>query len=342
MHRVVDDRRRTLLKLTGLLGIAALSPFIPHQEHAEALWFNRRKHKLSRTRLTMGTFVAITVIHPSKDEAEEAIELAFEEIERLAFLLSRHDPDSPVSELNRTGTLSDIPVEVHEVVARARYFYQHTGGVFDISVKPLMDLYQRSFASGSKPGDGDIERVLHRIGGADIGLDESRIWFRRTDMGITLDGIAKGYIVDRASRLMTKNGIVDHLINAGGDIRTSGAAAGGKRWTIAIQDPEKKREFPDIIEMADGAIATSGNYEIFYDTEKMFHHIIDPRTGRSPNHSSSVTVTAPTVMDADALATALFVLAPDEGRGLIETRPGNECFIIDSDGAVTRSSGWLS
>lgn len=340
MRNVVDSRRRKILKLSGLLGLAALSPFSPRPEQAEALWFTRKKLKVSRTRMTMGTFVAITAIHASKDEAENVIGLAFEEIERLASLLSRHKPDSPVSALNQTGRLEHIPAEVREVVSRAQYFYHHTRGNFDISVKPLMDLYQSRFTAGKKPDDDEIERVLAHVGGQDIDLRQDGISFKRPHMGITLDGIAKGYIVDRASLVMRKYGVVDHLINAGGDIRTSGVAAKGKKWTIAIQDPDKKREYPDILEMADGAIATSGNYEIFYDSEKLFHHIIDPRSGRSPNHSSSVTVTAPTVMDADALATALFVLAPGEGRGLIEARPDNECFIIDRHGTVTRSSGW--
>lgn len=340
MHSFVDNRRRKFLKLTGLLSLAALSPLTLQPEQAEALWFNHKKIKVSRTRLSMGTFVAITAIHTSKDEAEDAIGHAFEEIERLAFLLSRHEPDSPISELNETGLLNDIPGEVHEVVSRAQYFFNSTGRIFDISVKPLMDLYQSSFASGQKPPEDEIERVLAHIGAQDIDLQNNRISFKRPDMEITLDGIAKGFIVDRASQVMKSGGVGDHLINAGGDIRTSGVAAKGRKWTIAIQDPDKKREFPDIIEMADGAIATSGNYEIFYDDEKLFHHIIDPRSGRSPNHSSSVTVTAPTVMDADALATALFVLAPDEGRGLIETMPDNECFILDRHGNATMSSGW--
>ena len=340
MENGVDDRRRNLLKLTGLLGLAALSPFVIPAEHAEALWFSRKQLKVSRTRLSMGTFVSITAIHPSRDEAEEAIELAFAEVDRLAFLLSRYEPNSPVSQLNRAGVLDEVPGEIYQVMSRALYFYQHSGGVFDVSVEPLMDLYQSSFAAGKKPGDDIIERVLANVGAQYIELQQGRITFNRPAMGITLDGIAKGYIVDRASHVMKRHGIANHLINAGGDICTSGAAAGGRKWTVAIQDPDKKKEFPDIVEMADGAIATSGNYEIYYDQEKLFHHIIDPRTGHSPHHSSSVTVTAPTAMDADALATALFVLAPGEGRGLIETRPDNECFIIDRDGRITRSSGW--
>ena len=159
-------------------------------------------------------------------------------------------------------------------------------------------------------------------------------------MGITLDGIAKGYIVDRASEVLARFGVVNHLINAGGDIRTCGTAAKGKKWKVAIQDPAKKGEYPDIISLSTGAIATSGNYEIFYDREKVFHHIVNGKTGRSPQFSSSVSITAPTVAEADALATAVFVLEPDHGVSLIDSVSSYECFIIDRRGNRRTSTNW--
>ncbi len=337
-----DNRRRRLLKLSGLLTVSTLTaPLLP-LEQAEALWFKRKSYKVSRTRLSMGTFVSMTLIHTSKDRAEEAIDAAFAEIDRLASLLSRHDEASPISELNRTGLLADLPEEISLVVSRSLYFHEQTGGAFDITVKPLMDLYQRSFGAGRTPTDADIEQVLHSVGSDGLQLEQKRIRYERPGMGITLDGIAKGYIVDRASQVLAQHGVSNHLVNAGGDIRTSGSADAGKKWTIAIQDPEKKREFPDIITLNDGAVATSGNYEAFYDSEKLFHHIVDPATGHSPQLCSSVSVTAGSVMDADALATALFVLEPAEGLALIDGRPDCECFIINRDATVAKSSGWSS
>ncbi|MGI9536537.1 MAG: FAD:protein FMN transferase [Desulfocapsaceae bacterium] len=336
-----NTRRRELLKLSGLLGLAALSaPLLP-TENAEALWFNRKNYKVSKTRLSMGTFVSMTAIHNSKDRAEEAFAAAFNEIQELASVLSRHDEASPVAELNRTGILESGGDDLVRVVSRALHYNQLTGGVFDITVKPLMDLYQQSFETGQKPTEQEIEKTLGAIGSGGLQLETNRISFERPGMGITLDGIAKGYIVDRASKILGDHGVTNHLVNAGGDIRTSGSAAGDKKWTIAIQDPAKKREFPDIIKMGDGAVATSGNYEAYYDQEKLFHHIVDPHTGHSPQVSSSVSVTAPTVMDADALATALFVLEPREAVDLIEKVPDGDCFIIDREAAVYKSSSWL-
>ena len=159
-------------------------------------------------------------------------------------------------------------------------------------------------------------------------------------MGITLDGIAKGYIVDRAGEVLAAKGIVNHLINAGGDILTNGVAAKGKPWTVAIQDPAKHKQYPDVIQLASGAIATSGNYEVFYDKEKVFHHIVDGRSGISPEISASVTVKADTVMDADALATSVFVMQPTLGINFINSQPDCECLVVGNNGLVAKSKGW--
>ena len=160
--------------------------------------------------------------------------------------------------------------------------------------------------------------------------------------GITLDGIAKGYIVDRASEIISGYDIGNHLINAGGDIRTLGARADKRPWAVAIQDPLKRKDYPDIIHMNNGAIATSGNYEVYYDNEKMFHHIVDPRTGLSPQLSTSVSVTASSTMEADALSTSIFVMNPVNGTRLINSLPHSECLVIEKDGTQLKSRGWKS
>ena len=227
-----------------------------------------------------------------------------------------------------------------ELVARSLYYHKQTGGAFDITVKPLVDLYKDRFAAGEKPSETEITSVLKNVGSEHIRFEGGNIAFSRDNMGITLDGIAKGYIVDRVSEFLAKKGVTNHLINAGGDIRANGSGAKGKPWTVAIQDPSKKKEYPDVIRMANGAIATSGNYEVYYDREKMFHHIVDSRTGHSPELSSSVTVMASSVMDADALSTSVYVMQPEAGIQFINTQFDCECFVIGRHGAVEKSSGW--
>lgn len=335
-----DQKRRSFLKLSGLLGLGMASAAALPAENAEAFLFDKKDYKISKTRLAMGTFVAMTAIHPAKDQAEEAIDLAFAEIDRLSMVLSHYEKSSAVGTLNISGRLEQMPKEVSELVARSLYYHNITGGAFDITVKPLLDLYKSSFDKGVQPAEKEIAKTLESIGSQNLLYRNGQLVFAKDEMGITLDGIAKGYIVDCASAVLAANGVKNHLINAGGDIRTRGSAGQGKAWTVAVQDPEKEKEYPDVIRLKDGAVATSGNYEIFYDREKLFHHIVDSRTGHSPQLASSVTVVAPTVMDADALATSVFVMEPEAGIGFINSQPDCECLVVSALGASGKSSGW--
>jgi FAD:protein FMN transferase len=333
--------RRSFLKLSGLIGAGlATGAMVPLT--AEAVKFNRKMYKVSRTRLSMGTFVSMTLLHPSQDKAEEAMGAAFDEIDRLSGLMNRFKTATAVGELNREGMLNSPPPEVLGVVRDALAFYRVSKGAFDISVAPIVDLFKERLGSGTKtpPTEAEIKKLLTRVDAGSIVMDGKTIRFTKPGMAITLDGIAKGYIVDRAAEILARKNVNNFLINAGGDIRTKGERQDRKPWTIAIQDPQKKKHYPDIIHMRDGAIATSGNYEVYFDQEKMFHHIVNPRTGLSPHADSSVSVMAPTTMEADALSTSVFVMDPAEGIRFIDSLPKYECLVLSATGRMKKSRGW--
>ena len=110
----------------------------------------------------------------------------------------------------------------------------------------------------------------------------------------------------------------------------------------AIQDPLKRKSYPDVVQMKDGAIATSGNYEVYFDQEKMFHHIVDPKTGFSPHLSTSVSIMASTTMEADALSTSVFVMGPEQGTRFINALSTCQSLIISKNGTLSKSKGWKS
>ncbi len=335
--------RRSFLKRSGLLGLGiASATALPVAAHAVS--FNKKMVKVSKTRLAMGSFVSMTLIHPSADQAEEAMEAAFSEIDRLSGLLSRYDHASAVYDLNTQGHLRDLAPEVTQVVARSLYYHQLTGGCFDITVKPVVDLFQHKLGGEKKvwPTEAEIKDLLKLVDARNIELKDRSLSFKAEGMGITLDGIAVGFIVDRVSHLLMSRGIQNHLVNASGDIRTGGAKEDGKPWTVAIQDPWKRKTYPDVVRMGDGAISTSGNYEIYYDREKMFHHIVNPKTGFSPDQVTSGTIRASTTMEADALATAVCVMSPSQGTEFVNRVPGCDSLIIATDGALWKSKGWRS
>ncbi len=331
--------RRDFLKLSGMLGIGvATSGLWPT---SESVAFSRELHKVTETRLGMGTFVSVTAMHPSKVQAQEVIGRAFEEMDRLTSLLDRYRAVSPIGALNKEGHLTDVPPEVAHVLGRSFHFHNLSGGAFDITVQPLVDLYKEHFrAHHAPPSDKDLHKVLDLVDARAVSFDGKAIRFKKEGMGITLDGIAKGYIIDQMAESIRGSGIEHVLVNAGGDIRAAGGKKDGTPWKVGIQNPDKKGPYVDVIEMANGAVATSGNYEIYFDEEKFYHHIVNPRTGISPRQSSSVSVMASNVMDADALSTAVFVLEPKEGARFIEEVPGTKCLIIDRSGKRFASKGW--
>ncbi len=335
--------RRSFVKFLGrLVASAASAGILSVASHG--CMFGKKLYRVSETWMAMGTFVTMTLMHTSKDEAKEVIDRAVEEIDRLTGLMDRFDESTAVARLNREGAIEDAPPEVIEVISRGLYHHQLTRGCFDISVKPVVDLFEERMGHGKEalPTKKELKEALALVDSHQIEIEGRSVRFKKPGMGITLDGIAKGYAVDKASEMMTALGIENHLINAGGDIRTMGFKEDQRPWAVAIQDPQKGKDYPDVVLMNDGAIATSGDYERFYDRQKRFHHIVNPITGLSPERTSSVSVMGSKTMDVDALATAVLVMGPDQGIRFIDSLPLYESLIITKDGFQLKSKGWKS
>jgi len=331
--------RRSFLKLSGMLSIGIAAFTVPALK-AESVRFNKKLYKVSSTRLGMGTFVSMTVFDESKHKAEQAIEKAFDKVNELSNELSRFNRISAVAQLNEEGKIKGVPSHMMDLVQRSFRYYKVSGGCFDITVKPIIDLFQEKFAKGLYPTDKEIRERMELVGSDKIVLAGNSVFFKEPAMGITLDGIAKGYIVDQAAKVLESCGIKNYLINAGGDIRVSGTKSNNKPWMIAVQDPNKKGHYPAIIKMTKGAIATSGNYEIYFDKEKLFYHIIDPHTGLSPKVDVSVSIVSKTCADADALSTTVFVMKPEQGIRFVNSLGGREALIITRQGKKFITPGW--
>jgi thiamine biosynthesis lipoprotein len=307
----------------------------------EASSVDRRTVLVTTARPAMGTLVAVSALGRSQERVEQAIGRAFEEMDRLIAIFSRFEGASPLTVLNDAGRLDQPPPELVHVVARALRYHAITGGAFDLSVEPVVRLFRERFRGprGRAPSDVDIAEALALVGAQHVTASRRAIRLERQGMGITLDGIAKGYIVDAMAGALKRH-VRAFLINAGGDIRTAGTRADGRPWTVGVWDPATAGALPGAIHLANAAVATSGGYESTFDPERRFHHIVNGVTGRSPNHLASVTVIAPTAMAADALATALFVLDAARGLALVESLAACECLMLHHDGRQLHSSGW--
>lgn len=331
--------RRSFLALSGSAGLALAGLSFPST--CEATKFSTKLHKVSMSKLGMGTFINMTALHPSQDEAAEAIGQAYEEIDRLSALLSRHDPSSAVSYLNTNGSLSALPPELFQVLNASLHYNRLSDGYFDITILPVLDLYEESFkATNRPPSISEIQNSMLRVGSDHINLTSSSVVFTKPHMQITLDSIAKGFIIDRAMDVLKAHGIEHALINAGGDIAVHGGSHAYKPWRIAIQDPQNKEQNIEIVEIISGAVATSGNYEIYFDQKKIYHHLISPLSLSPVKDINSASIRARTVMEADALATASFVMGVEKGMKFINRTSDVEGLIVDSFGQKHSSNAW--
>ena len=328
--------RRQALRITAVAGAAvALGGGL-----VSGILRSAGLHRVRETRTRMGTVVTITVVHPEVDAARRMVSASFAEMERLESLLSRHRPDTPVARLNEVGSLVEAPPELVEVVERAQTYSAITDGAFDITIEPLLDLYGRWFASAeAAPSGEDVRAVLKLVDYRGVRVQGHSIQLADPRMSITLDGIAKGYIVDRTIDVLVAGGAERVMVNAGGDMASAGDGSVDDPWTVSIQDPHDEGRYVELVRLGGDCIATSGDYMRTFTEDRRFHHIIDPRTGYSPTLTSSVSVVASNAMDADALSTAVLVLGPVKGLDLLEELDGVEGVIVTKTRQQVRTSG---
>jgi thiamine biosynthesis lipoprotein len=288
----------------------------------------------------MGTVVKITVVDKDKNKAVEAVNEAFSEIERIENIVSIYKDSTQVYSLNEKGFLRNASDELIYLLKKSVYFSKLSEGAFDVTVQPILDLYKYSFEVKKRPpADWEIEETLKLVGSNYIIVDGNDVRLRK-NMKVTLGGIAKGYIIDKAIEVLNNKGIEHALVDAGGDIRVIGKKDANKDWSIALKNPRNDDEYITIIKLNDISVATSGDYERYFDEDKEFHHIVDPRTGYSATDLISVTIITSKAIDADALATSVFVLGPEKGLALIESLRDVEGLLITAEKEVIKSSGF--
>ena len=322
--------------LTIAMGWAILSPLAQAAPAAMVV----------RQRAQMGTYVEIKVQAPKGEEAAaaSAVEAAFAEIDRVESLMSEYREKSEVHAINTASGKAPVPVslEVLQIIERALQVSSLTRGAFDITAASLSSLWDFTDGTTRLPPDEAIAAALPLVDHSLIKLDrEGRtVCLSKLGMRIGLGAIAKGYAVDRACAVLTGRGVTSAIVNAGGDLRALGCKDGGA-WVIAVQGVDERDSLAARIEVTDVAVVTSGDYEKYIVIDGKRHsHLIDPRTGRPARSGCrSVTVIASHADLADALATGLFILGPDEGLALAETIEKVEAFFIDVQGRLRWTSG---
>lgn len=314
---------------------------------AAAIFFagpGHRKRLFKESRTSLYTLVSITAVSGSEDRAGKAIDEAYRELDRLGRLLNFYAEDSELSAINRNAGIKPVQVSADtlEIIRTAVYAAEQTEGGFDVTVGPLVRLWD--FQKKTIPTVGMIDKVRELIGYQHIVVDTaaSTVYLDKKGVQIDLGGIIKGYAADKAAEVLMKNGIDSGIVAVAGDIRLFGSQPDGRPWHVGIQNPRQRDENDELLAtvfLDAGGLSTSGDYQrYFIDKGVRYHHLLNPQTGYPQSLCRSVTIVAPNATLTDSLATGIFILGPEKGLAVLEKlKMGG--IIVDKDGRIRMTEG---
>jgi thiamine biosynthesis lipoprotein len=324
-------KRRRFIGITAAAAGMALLPICFRRARAGAAPAELRIWR----GVALGADAVLQIHHPDAAAADRLIERSIAEVRRLEGVFSLYRADSAIATLNRQGFLDDPPTDLVRLLGDSERYSRLTDGAFDATVQPLWRLYEAHFGQSEPDPAGPPATAraaaVALVGHDGIAIDASRIGFRRPGMGLTLNGIAQGYITDRVAELLLRSGIENSLVDMG-EIRALGERPTGEAWRIGLEDPVTPERIAETIEIRNVAVATSGGYGTRFDPAGRFNHIFDPRSGQSSSRYLSVSVIAPLATTADALSTG-FSLMPLERTQEIVRRLGITAHFALPDGS---------
>jgi len=294
-----------------------------------------------KKKYTMGTIFEIAAYDQSPEHASNAIEKAFQEIVRLDDLLSNYNPDSALSNLNRSAHFhaEKVPSDLYRVIDQAVQFSKLSDGKFDISIAPLVNLWKAALRGEGTPSRAQQEQVRSCVGYEKIELTPpDRIGFRSPCLQLDLGAIGKGYALDRAAEVLHSLGIRNALVNAGGStILAMGAPPDQTGWLIHLRDPSHKID-PQVM-LKDESVSTSEQTAPSLLGGDSPGHIIDPVTGMPLKAAFAVSAVSRTASASDALSTTLLLLGPTKGKDLIKNMEDVSAIWISHEAQVETVTG---
>ncbi|MBK9096722.1 MAG: FAD:protein FMN transferase [bacterium] len=288
-----------------------------------------------QTQILLGTVVDIQVRNTDEKLAEEGIEKAFAEIKRIDNLFTTYNEESPVWKLNNaTDSIISVDEEIYSLLVLCDSITKLSVGSFDVSLDNLTQAWGFYSNNPQLPVSEAIDSALFLSGWQNIKLLDDNQIVKQKKVGLNFGAIAKGYAVDKAIYVLKDAGINEALVNAGGEIK-----AIGNEWVVGVQHPREKNSIINKIMLNGTSVATSGDYENYFEENGVrYHHILDPMTGYPTRGIQSVTVLNADNAFADGLATAVFVMGIEKGLELIEKLRDTEVMIIDEQGKIYYSS----
>lgn len=333
-----DFLKHSLSFAVGGATVAILNPYLQIGDRILGLLNPGLDKPFKKSFIAMGSFVDIAIYDQNVKHLPAIMAKAEQEIFAIDRLMSSFTDRSDLAKINRVAgyDMAVVDPRLCEVMAAAKKMGANTAGVFDPTVLPLLKLYGLRDNTPRVPGAKSLERTLQLVDYRQIDVNPAgnRIGLAKQGAAADLGGIAVGYAVDRTVAILKAHGIERAVINAGGEVYALGKPQGQEGWEIGIQHPCIPNRLAGKVVIADKAISTSGNYESKAQIDdRKLGHLIDTRTGTMPDPMLSSTIIADTTMEADALATATFLMGAKKAASFIATQKNaGAAFILAGSG----------
>lgn len=295
--------------------------------------------KVSKDIFAMDTYMTVTAYGKN---AENGVNKAVDEINRLETVLSAEKQESDIYILNETGS-GTLSTDTKDIVSKALEINKTTNGAFDISIYPLMVKWGFTTQKYNVPSKNEISKLLKDVDSSKIIFDEKSGNIKlKENMKIDLGGIAKGYTSNRVMQNFKECGVKSGLVSLGGNVQALGTKTDGTAWQIAIENPDKSSDYIGVVSVKDKAVITSGGYERYFEKNgKTYHHILDPETGYPAESGlKSVTIVSDDGTLADALSTSLFVMGKEKALDYWREHKNEfDTVLVEDNGDITITGG---
>ncbi|MDF9406870.1 FAD:protein FMN transferase [Pelotomaculum isophthalicicum JI] len=295
----------------------------------------------------MDTLIQVTLYSDDEQRGKEALDKTFAEFEKINNLTDRFPKEgknasasSDVIKINENAGIKPVQVSADtlNIVQRSLYYAQLSGGSFDITVGPIMDLWGFGKNVQRVPSDEQIKKALSLVDYRKVMVDPNNgtVYLQKPGMSLDFGGVAKGYATEEAAKILRESGIEHAIINAGGNVYALGTRPDGTPWRVGVRDPRDEDGLIAVLSVKDTSVVTSGDYERYFEEGGVrYSHLIDPSTGKQARDLMQTTVVAESSTDADIINKPLFVLGPQRGMSLAKSLQGIGAIFVGADKQVT-------
>ncbi|NLF46873.1 MAG: FAD:protein FMN transferase [Clostridiales bacterium] len=303
------------------------------------------EEEISDTGFYLDTTCTITLYDINKDEGEKLIKKSFDICKKYEGLMSKTIKGSDIDRINRAeGKAVSASPETIKVIKEGMRMGKLSRGEFDITIGRVTELWDFNSDEAKVPDDEEIKEALETVDYRNIKIEGNNVTLKDPEAKLDLGGIAKGYIADRITKMLVKNGAEKAIINLGGNVVAIGEKEENTPWNIGVERPYSDRsEVIGVVEAVDDSVVTSGIYERFFEKNgKKYHHILDPETGYpAESDLEAVTVTGPLghSMECDALSTVCILMGEKKAKKIIESMDGMEGLFINKENKATPTKG---